>query len=52
MKAVLIILAVVVIIFGLLFTLRSSRNLGSPSADVIARAKERARSQAEKDKDD
>ena len=50
MKAVLIGLVVAVLIVGLLLTLRSSRNLGTPSPDVLERAKERERSQAQVDK--
>jgi hypothetical protein len=52
MKAVLIIVLVVVAIGGLLFTLRASRNAGTPSREVLERAKERARAQAAADKDD
>jgi putative exporter of polyketide antibiotics len=52
MKAVLVILVVVAVIVGLLFTLRSSRNVGTPSRDVLERAQERAREQAAKDRDD
>jgi hypothetical protein len=52
MKGFIIIAVVVAAIVGLLFTLRSSRNAGTPSRDVLDRAKERARSQAAEDKDD
>lgn len=47
MKAFAIIALVVGAIVGLLLTLRSSRNLGMPDADVMERAKRRAREQAE-----
>lgn len=52
MKVFLIIGAVVVLIVGVLFTLRSTRNAGTPSAEVIERAKERSRQGATDDKDD
>jgi hypothetical protein len=52
MKAAVIILVVLVIIVGLLFTLRTSRNAGAPSADVLKRAEERAKSQRDEDEDD
>jgi hypothetical protein len=51
-KGLLIAGAVVAIIVGLLFTLRSSRNAGMPRADVLERAARRAREQATRDKDD
>ena len=47
MKAFAIFVLVVAGIAGLLLTLRSSRNMGMPSADVMERAKRRAREQAE-----
>jgi hypothetical protein len=49
MKAIVIILLVVCVLFGGLLTLRSTRNSGMPGKDVLDRAKERARSQAAKD---
>jgi hypothetical protein len=52
MKAILIIAGVVVFILGLLLTLRSSRNAGMPSEDVLKRAAKRARDQADSSKDD
>jgi hypothetical protein len=52
LKAVLIIVLVAALIAGLLFTLRTSRNAGTPSPDVLERAKERARAQAAAEKDD
>ena len=52
MKGFIIIALVVPAIVGLLLTLRSSRNGGTPSRDVLDRAQERARSQAQEEKDD
>ena len=52
MKGFIIIAVVVAAIVGLLFTLRSSRNIGTPSRDVLDRAQERARSQAAEEKKD
>jgi hypothetical protein len=52
MKAILIIVLVVGAIVGLLFTLRSSRNVGTPSAEVLARAQKRADRQAAAEKDE
>jgi Ca2+/H+ antiporter len=52
MKAFIIIVLVAAFIVGLLFTLRSSRNAGTPSPEVLKRAKERSREQAAADKDD
>jgi Protein of unknown function (DUF2897) len=52
MKAVLVIVLVVGAIVGLLFTLRTTRNAGAPSPEVLERAKERARAQAADEKDD
>jgi hypothetical protein len=52
MKALLIIVLVVGGIFGLLLTLRSSRNTGMPDADVMKRAQQRARDQAAAEKDE
>jgi hypothetical protein len=52
MKALVIIVVVVGAIVGLLFTLRSSRNVGTPSGDVLERAQRRAREQAAAEKDD
>jgi hypothetical protein len=51
-KAALIILLVVVTVVGLLLTLRTTRNAGTPSADVLERAKERERAEAAEEKDD
>jgi hypothetical protein len=52
MKALIIIVIVVAVIGGLLLTLRSSRNAGTPSREVLERAQERARAQAAEEKDD
>jgi len=52
MKALVIIVLVVGVIVGLLLSLRSSRNLGMPSAEVMERAEKRAREQAAAEKDD
>jgi hypothetical protein len=52
MKGYIIIAVVIAAIVGLLFTLRSSRNIGTPSRDVLDRAQERAREQAAEEKDD
>ena len=52
MKALIIIIIVVAVIGGLLLTLRSSRNSGTPSREVLDRAQERARTQAAEEKDD
>jgi len=49
MKALLIIVLVVAALIGGLLTLRSSRNAGVPSKDVIERARQRERAQAAKD---
>jgi flagellar basal body-associated protein FliL len=52
MKVIIILLVVAAIIAGLLLTLRTSRNAGMPSEDVIRRAQERARAQNAKEKND
>ena len=46
-KAVIII--VLAVVFGGMLALRSSRRTGMPSEDVLKRATERAREQADKD---
>jgi hypothetical protein len=51
MKVFIVIAIVAALIVGLLFTLRTSRNTGTPSAEVLERAKERERAQEAKDKD-
>jgi hypothetical protein len=52
MKAILIAVLVIGGLVGLLLTLRTSRNAGMPSPEVLARAKERERKRAEADPDD
>ena len=52
MKGFIIVAVVVVAIVGLLLTLRTTRNAGTPSREVLDRAQERARAQAAKEKDD
>jgi hypothetical protein len=48
-KAIIIIIVVVAVLLGGLLVLRSSRNTGMPSEDVLKRAADRARQQAAKD---
>ena len=45
MKVIVILLVVAAVIAGLLLTLRTSRNAGMPSEEVIKRAQERTRAQ-------
>jgi len=52
MRALLIAAAVIALFLGLLLTLRSSRNAGTPGEDVLKRAAKRAREQAKSDEDD
>jgi hypothetical protein len=52
MKGFIIIAVVVAVIVGLLLTLRSTRNAGTPSREVLDRAQKRAEAQAANDKDD
>jgi hypothetical protein len=52
MKGILIVVLVIGAIVGLLLTLRSSRDVGMPSAEVMDRAQKRAREQAAAEKDD
>lgn len=52
MKGLIIVAVVVAVIGGLLLTLRTSRNAGTPSREVLDRAEERARKQAAEEKDD
>jgi hypothetical protein len=49
LKTVLIILVVLGIVVGGLLRLRNTSNTGMPDADVLERAKRRAREQAAKD---
>jgi hypothetical protein len=52
MKGILIGAAVIAFILGLLLTLRSSRNAGMPSEEVLKRAAKRARERANSGEDD
>jgi hypothetical protein len=52
MKGFIIVGVVVLVIVGLLLTLCTTRNAGTPSREVLDRAQERARAQAAKEKDD
>jgi flagellar basal body-associated protein FliL len=52
MKVIIILLIVVAVIAGLLLTLRTSRNAGMPSEDVIKRAQERTRAEDAQEKND
>jgi hypothetical protein len=52
MKIIIVFLIVAAVVLGLLLTLRTSRNAGMPSEDVIRRAKERTRTEDEAGKDD
>jgi hypothetical protein len=51
LKAAIIIVVVLGVIVGGLLTLRSTRNAGMPSQDVLDRAKQRSREQTAKDED-
>jgi hypothetical protein len=51
LKAAIIILVVLGVIVGGLLTLRSTRNSGMPSQDVLDRAKQRSREQTAKDEE-
>jgi hypothetical protein len=48
-KTVIIFIVVAVVLIGGMLALRSSRNTGMPSEDVLKRSTERARQQAAKD---
>ena len=48
-KTIIIIVIVGAVLIGGLLVLRSSRNAGMPSGDVLKRSTERARQQAAKD---
>jgi hypothetical protein len=48
-KTVICIIVVAAVLIGGMLALRSSRNSGMPSEDVLKRAAERARQQAAKD---
>jgi hypothetical protein len=49
LKTVIIFIVVAAVLIGGVLALRSSRNAGMPSADVLKRSAERARQQAAKD---
>jgi len=51
-KAILIIVLVVAVLVGVLFTLLSHRNAGMPSAEVLERARQRARAQAAEEREE
>jgi uncharacterized membrane protein YdfJ with MMPL/SSD domain len=48
-RAIIIIVIVAAVLIGGMLALRSSRNTGMPSEDVLKRSTERARQQAAKD---
>jgi hypothetical protein len=48
-KTVIVIIVVAAVLIGGMLALRSSRNAGMPSEDVLKRSAERARRQAAKD---
>jgi hypothetical protein len=48
-KTIIVIILVAAVLIGGMLALRSSRNAGMPSEDVLKRAAERARRQAAKD---
>jgi flagellar basal body-associated protein FliL len=52
MKIIIILLVVAAVIAGLLLTLRTSRNTGMPSEDVIKRAQERTRAEDARENND
>jgi len=49
MKAIVVLIVVLAVVFGGMLALRSSRRTGMPSEDVLKRAADRAREQAAKD---
>jgi hypothetical protein len=49
-KALVVILIVFGLVGGLILTLRRTANMGTPSGDVLQRAKERAGRQAEEER--
>ena len=49
LKAVVVLIIVLAVVFGGMLALRTSRRTGMPSEDVLKRATERARHQAAKD---
>ena len=52
LKAFVVLIIVLAVVFGGMLALRSSRRTGMPSEDVLKRATERAREQAAKDEAD
>ena len=48
-KAVIVIVGIIAVLLGGILALRSSRNTGMPSEDVLKRAADRSRRQAAKD---
>ena len=51
-KTVIVIIVVAAVLIGGILALRSSRNTGMPSEDVLKRSTERARQQAAKDEEE
>ena len=49
LKAIVVLIIVLAVVFGGMLALRSSRRTGMPSEDVLKRASDRAREQAAKD---
>jgi DUF2897 family protein len=49
LKAIVVLIIVLAVVFGGMLALRSSRRTGMPGEDVLKRATERAREQAAKD---
>ena len=49
LKAFVVLIIVLAVVFGGMLALRSSRRTGMPSEDVLKRATDRARQQAAKD---
>ena len=49
LKAIVVLVIVLAVVFGGMLALRSSRRTGMPSEDVLKRAGDRAREQAAKD---
>ena len=49
LKAIVVLIIVLAVVFGGMLALRSSRRTGMPSEDVLKRATERARRQAAED---
>jgi Protein of unknown function (DUF2897) len=49
LKAIVVLVIVLAVVFGGMLALRSSRRTGMPSEDVLKRATDRAKEQAAKD---